>query len=152
MRAADTVAALFWLAIALGAVASGWDLRLGRLNDPGSGFMVFWVGVAMTALCIAALVNAVRQPVGAGIASLWSGLRWAYVPYVALLLALYAWLLPTLGFLLVTVLLLIILFRTIEPQGWIATLVGAVIFTGLSYLVFARWLGTQLPAGSLWAG
>jgi putative tricarboxylic transport membrane protein len=152
MRAADTLAALFWLAIALGAVASGWDLRLGRLSDPGSGFMIFWVGIVMTLLCVAALAAAMRQSAGAGIASLWSGLRWYYVPYVVVLLALYAYLLPTLGFPLITVLLLLVLFKTIEPQGWAAAVIGALAFTGVSYLIFARWLGTQLPAGTLWAG
>ena len=152
MRTADIIAALFWLAIALGAVASGWDLRLGRLSDPGSGFMVFWVGIVMTGLCFAALASAVRQPAGAGIASLWQGLRWGAIPYVVVLLSLYAALLSTFGFLLVTVLLLIILFKTIEPQSWAAAIIGAFVFTGVSYLVFARWLGTQLPGGTLWAG
>ena len=92
------LSALFWLAVALGIAAAGWDLRLGRLNDPGSGFMIFWVGVAMTALCIATLVAALRRPAAGGLGALWAGLRWRHVPYVTGLLALYAWLLPTLGF------------------------------------------------------
>ena len=83
MRAADILSALFWLAVALGITAAGWDLRLGRLNDPGSGFMIFWVGVAMTALCIATLVAALRQPAAGGLGALWAGLRWRHVPYVA---------------------------------------------------------------------
>ena len=152
MRSADIIAALFWLAIALGVTVAGWDLRLGRLNDPGSGFMIFWVGVAMTALCLAALAIAVRQPVGNGLRGLWAGLRWQHVPYVAVLLAIYAWLLPTLGFPLVTILLLLILFKTVEPQGWIAAIAGAAISTAITYVVFARWLGTQLPTGTLWSG
>jgi putative tricarboxylic transport membrane protein len=151
MRLADVIAALFWLAVAVGLVAAGWDLRLGHLKDPGSGFMIFWVGVVMVGLCLGALVMALRQPITSTMRSLWDGLRWQHVPYVTVLLLLYAWLLPWLGFPLVTALLLIVLFKTIEPQSWTAALVGAVVSTGIAYLVFDRWLGTQLPAGTLWA-
>jgi putative tricarboxylic transport membrane protein len=152
MRSADALSALFWLATALGITAAGWDLRLGRLNDPGSGFMIFWVGVAMTALCLAALASALRQPVANGLRGLWAGLRWQHVPYVAALLALYAWLLPMLGFPLMSALLLLVLFKTVEPQGWLVAVGGALVSTAVAWLVFARWLGTQLPVGTLWVG
>ena len=152
MRTADVLSALFWLAIALGITAAGWDLRLGKLSDPGSGFMIFWVGIAMTGLCLAALANAMRQPATGGLRGVWADLRWRHVPYVTVLLALYAWLMPTLGFPLVTVLLLLVLFKTIEPQGWAVATGGAIVSTAVAYLVFARWLGTQLPVGTLWAG
>jgi hypothetical protein len=45
------------------------------------------------------------------------------------------------------VLLLLVLFLTIDRQGWIAPPVGAVLATAMAYIVFHRWLGTQLPAG-----
>ena len=152
MRSADVLSALFWLAVALGVTAAGWDLRLGRLNDPGSGFMIFWVGVVMTALCLATLIAALRRPTTGGLGELWKGLRWRHVPYVTALLALYAWLLPTLGFPLMSTLLLLVLFKTVEPQGWGVAIGGAVVSTAVAWLVFARWLGTQLPVGTLWAG
>jgi putative tricarboxylic transport membrane protein len=152
MKTADTLAALFWLAIAAAITASGWNLRVGTIADPGSGFMIFWVGAAMTVLCLGALALALRQPRTQRLADLWAGLRWHHVPYVAALLALYAWLLPALGFPLVTVALLLILFKTIEPQGWIAAVIGAATITAITYLVFARLLGTQLPVGTVWAG
>ena len=151
-RAADTLAALFWLLIAVGITASGWELRLGRLNDPGSGFMIFWIGVAMTALSLGALALALRQPAQAGLRGLWAGLRWRHVPYVAVLLATYAWLLPLVGFPILTIVLLLILFKTIEPQRWSVAIIGALAATGVTWLVFGRWLGTQLPTGTLWAG
>jgi putative tricarboxylic transport membrane protein len=150
MRTGDVIAAVFWLAVALGIAYAGRDLGLGRLNEPGSGFMIFWVGVAMTALSAAALAAALRTPAGDGLAGLWSGLRWHYVPYVVVLLLAYAWLLPVLGFLAVTVLLLVTLFRTVDPRGWLASIAGAVIIAATVYLVFGRWLGTQLPPGTIW--
>jgi putative tricarboxylic transport membrane protein len=149
MRTGEILAAIFWLACAVGVTAAGWRLGLGSASDPGSGFMIFWVGVAMIALSVSALAIALRQPAGEALASLWRGLRWWVVPYVTALLVLYAWALPTLGFVLVTGLLLVILFKTIEPQGWLAAIGGAVLSTAAVDLVFHRWLGTQLPAGTV---
>jgi putative tricarboxylic transport membrane protein len=153
MRMGESLAAAFWLAVALGTTWCGWDLGLGTLSDPGPGGMIFWVGVTMTGLSLATLVAAVRQSPAdgniGGLASLWQGTRWWLVPYVVALLALYAWLLPTLGFLATTTLLLAILFATIDRQSWIVPPVGAVLATATVYIVFHRWLGTQLPAGEV---
>jgi putative tricarboxylic transport membrane protein len=149
MRTGDLLAALFWLAVAAYVTVAGWKLDLGSLNDPGSGFMIFWVGAVMTVLSLAAVLAAVRQPAGEALASLWAGTRWMLVPYVIVLLALYAWLLPTLGFIVGTIILLSLLFKTIEPSGWFASLFAAVATTGVSYVVFNRWLKTQLPAGEV---
>jgi putative tricarboxylic transport membrane protein len=157
MRTGEIIAAAFWLAVAIGITWSGWDLGLGTLSDPGPGGMIFWVGAAMTALSLATLVAALwRAPANApsngpagGLAGLWQGTRWWLVPYVVALLALYAWLLPVLGFLAVTALLLLVLFATIDRRSWVTPPLAAVLATLAAYIVFHRWLGTQLPAGEL---
>jgi putative tricarboxylic transport membrane protein len=147
MRTGEILAAAFWLAVALGVTWSGADLGLGTLVNPGSGSMIFWVGVVMTGLALATLVIALRQPATAGLASLWHGTRWWLVPYAVALLAIYAWVLPMLGFFTTTVLLLFTLFMTIDRKGWLAPPLGAILITAAAYIVFHRWLGTQLPAG-----
>ena len=149
MRTGELLAAAFWLAVALCITWSGWDLGLGTLSDPGPGGMIFWVGAAMTVLSLALLAAAFRRAPAEGLASLWEGTRWWLVPYVVVLLALYGWLLPALGFLATTMLLLFTLFMTIDRQGWIAPPMGAVLATATAYIVFHRWLGTQLPAGEV---
>ena len=40
MRAADLLSALVWLALGAGVTWAGWDLDLGTLRDPGSGFLL----------------------------------------------------------------------------------------------------------------
>ncbi len=152
MRTADLTSGLLCLALALFITLSGWDLGLGTMVEPGSGFMIFWVGVIMTVLSLAALAFAVREPAHRGLGALWTGLSWKKIPYVTILLVIYAWLLPTLGFPLTTVLFLLVLFKTVEPQSWGVSIGGAIAAMAVAYLVFNRWLGTQLPAGSLWSG
>jgi hypothetical protein len=149
MRTGEIIAAGFWLAIALGVTWSGWDLELGGLEAPGPGGMIFWVGVVMTGLALATLVAALRQAPAGALASLWQGRRWWLVPYVVALLALYAWVLPALGFFVTTVALLLVLFLTIDRQSWIMPPVGAVLATTVAYVVFHRWLRTQLPSGEV---
>jgi uncharacterized BrkB/YihY/UPF0761 family membrane protein len=56
---------------------------------------------------------------------------------------------PHLGFILSTVLLLLFLFKAVEPQKWSWAVLGAVISTLTAYGVFQLWLGTQLPRGFL---
>jgi hypothetical protein len=146
MRIGEFLAAGFWLAIAIGITWSGLDLGLGTLSDPGPGGMIFWVGLAMTALSLAALGATLRQTPATGPGP-WQGTRWWLVPYVVALLALYGWLLPTLGFITTTASLLFILFLTIDRRSWIAPPLGAVLATTAAYIVFHRWLGAQLPTG-----
>jgi Tripartite tricarboxylate transporter TctB family len=146
MRIGELLAAGFWLAVALGITWSGYELGLGTLVDPGPGGMIFWVGLAMTALSLATLAATVRSATAAGPA-LWQGLRWWLVPYLVVLLSLYGWLLPALGFITTTFALLLVLFLTIDRRGWTSPPLGALLATAASYIVFHRWLGTQLPAG-----
>ena len=68
------------------------------------------------------------------------------MPYVTVLLALYAWAAAALGFIVVTVLLLLVLFRTVEPQGWCASILGAVVRPALPISCFTAGSGRSLPA------
>lgn len=138
------------MAIGLGVCYGGYDLELGTLRDPGSGFMFFWVGLIMIGLSIAVLVKAVRmKPDQKEGGLLGREVRWAKILSVLAALALYAYVFSHLGFILSTVLLLLFLFKAVEPQKWSWAVLGAVISTLTAYGVFQLWLGTQLPRGFL---
>lgn len=77
------------------------------------------------------------------------GIRWGKVLYVVALMVVYAAVLEDLGFILSTAILLLVLFKTVDPQSWTVAIVGSVLTTGTAWLVFVYWLGTQLPAGIL---
>ncbi len=80
---------------------------------------------------------------------LWTGLNWKGTCYVVAALLIYAALLEKVGFLIWTTLLLIYLFRAIEPQKWKLAIGLAILASLLSYLVFDRLLEGQLPRGFL---
>jgi len=153
MKSRNFYSSLFWLALGVGVCYGGYDLDLGTLHDPGSGFMFFWVGLIMVGLSLVILVQGVRKGGDSqGVRAVFSGLRYPKVIYVLIALTVYAYVFNLLGFIPATVLLLIFLFKAIEPQRWSVAILGAVASSLIAYLVFQVWLGSQLPKGLLGLG
>jgi putative tricarboxylic transport membrane protein len=146
---ADVLSGLFWLLVGASVAWSGWDLGLGAPNDPGSGFLLFWIGLIMVALSVIVVAGGLRAPT---LGAAWSATRWRNIAAVVAALVAYAWLLPRLGFLLTTTALLVFLFKAIEPQRWWVAVAGAVTTALIAFVVFKLWLGAQLPAGWLELG
>lgn len=150
MKTRDVISSLFWMAMGLGISYGGYDLDVGTLRDPGAGFIFFWIGVIMIGLSLVILIKAVREK---GVADelnvLWQGIRWQKVLLVLASLFVYTYLLTPLGFILTTTLLLVFLFKAVEPQKWSWAILGAVVCTLAAYGLFHTWLGCQLPQGLL---
>ena len=136
--------------IGAGVCYGGYDLELGTLRDPGSGFMFFWVGIIMMGLSLSLLIRAMREKSKTGEMKLiWSEVRWKKIMSVIIALFLYAYAFNTLGFIFCTTIILIFLFKAVEPQRWSVAVLGAILSTLSAYLVFQLWLGSQLPKGLL---
>lgn len=150
MKKEDIISSLFWMVIGAGVCYGGYDLELGTLRDPGSGFMFFWVGIIMMGLSLSILIRAMREKAKAGEGKpIWSEVQWKKIVLVIIALFFYAYAFQTLGFIVCTTLLLIFLFKAIEPQRWSVAILGAVLSTLTAFLVFQLWLGSQLPKGLL---
>ena len=153
MKSRDIISSLFWLAVGAGVCYGGYDLELGTLHDPGSGFLFFWAGIIMIGLSVSIFIRAIRARAKEGeLKLLWSEIGWKKIVSVLLALSLYAYLFILLGFILSTVLLLIFLFKAVEPQKWSWAILGAILSTLTAYGVFQLWLGSQLPKGFLGLG
>ncbi len=149
----DLLSSLFWMAMGMGICYGGYDLELGTLHDPGSGFMFFWVGIIMMGLSAIILVRAVQMKAPEGRPSLLGpNIRWKKILAVLAGLFLYAYFFTSLGFIVTTGLLLLFLFKAVEPQKWSWAVLGAIVSTLTAYGVFQLWLGSQLPRGILGIG
>ena len=93
-----------------------------------------------------------RKPAPAETTSEWAGVHWKKIIAVLISLVLYAHFFTTLGFLLSATILLVFLFKAVEPQRWSVAILGAVSSALIAYLVFYVWLGSQLPRGFLEIG
>jgi hypothetical protein len=148
VKSKDFFSSFFWLLMGIGVSYGGYDLGLGTAGSPGSGYIFFWIGIIMAGLSILVLVQAVRLgPKAGAMKALWSGIRWPQLISVLLSLFLYGLFFNFLGFILSSFLLLLFLFKAVEPQKWSVALLGAVLSALVAYLVFQVWLGSTFPAG-----
>ena len=153
MRRADVGSALFLLLFGLAGAGEARRLALGTPGRPGPGFFPFSLGIALALIGVALLVRAVWGGRIESAYRLRAGERphrWKVVATLAAMF-LYAFVLEVLGFVLATALLVLFLFRAIEPQPWAVALGGSLLTALGAYVLFKRWLGVQLPAGP-WPG
>jgi putative tricarboxylic transport membrane protein len=144
----DPIAAIFWFLVGTGLIYEGYHLEVGTLPEPGAGFMIFWMGIIIVGLSLLLFGACLLRPVPQPEKPLpWFGRGWLKILVVVAALAVYAYFLLPLGFLLSTFLLMIFLFKGINPQRWLTALGGAVLSSLVVYLVFHYWLGVQLPQG-----
>jgi len=150
VRYKDIFSSLFWMVIGAGLCYGGYELELGTLRDPGSGFIFFWVGLIMVGLSLSIFIRALKEKGKAGEMKLiWSEVQWKKIVSVLVALFLYGYIFQTLGFILSAALLLVFLFKAVEPQRWSVAILGAVVSSLVAYVVFQVWLGSQLPKGLL---
>lgn len=150
MRYKDIFSSLFWMVIGAGLCYGGNELELGTLHDPGSGFIFFWVGLIMVGLSLSIFIRALKEKGKAGeMRLIWSEVQWKKIVSVLVALFLYGYFFQTLGFILSAALLLVFLFKAVEPQRWSVAILGAVVSSLVAYVVFQVWLGSQLPKGLL---
>jgi putative tricarboxylic transport membrane protein len=151
LKNAELWGALGWLAFSVFVVLAGRNHGIGAVSDPGSGFLLFWLGLLMCGFSAALVAAAVRAG-GPSLASLWQGTRWGKVLAIIASLCAFALLLNTLGFLLAAIPLLLVLLRGIDPVPWpIALPVGIGAPLALWWLL-KKLLLIQLPAGVLGVG
>ncbi len=151
MRRYDMVSTLFFLALAGYVIQAGFRLGFGTWHEPGPGFIAVLAGALLAALSTAWLVVTVAgSPAGDRNRRFFKesdSLKKLLLTLGAL--AGFALLLDRAGFLLSCLLLLLFLFRTVEPQRWPLTIALTIGVTLLCVLVFQVWLQVQFPEGPI---
>jgi putative tricarboxylic transport membrane protein len=153
IRNSELWGGLFWLAIGAFVIWSGYDMGLGRLHQPGSGFAFYWIGILMCALALGVIGQALVAG-GPPLASLWAGTRWIKVSVVVALLLIYGMGFEAIGFIPCTLALLLVLMWFVDPVDWWLAIIVAVVATFGVWAALTKWLKIQLPAGVLagWLG
>ena len=150
MKSHDLWSSLFWLLFSSVAIKLTTRLPFGGLHEPGPGFFPLLICLVIFGLSFALLIRTLRQGrlQTAGIGSkLFKSL--VKISPVLILLFLYAAFLDTLGFLIVTFLLIFLLLEVVYRRKWWVSLMTALVGSLGSYLIFQTWLQSQLPKGLL---
>lgn len=134
------------LALAVFVIWQSRKLGIGSINDPGSGYVLFYTGLLMVLFSLVIMIAGATEG-GATLGSLWAGARWIKPLTVIACLAAFAVLLEPLGFLLATVPLMLVLLRVIDPVRWTLAVPLSVLAPLATWWVLKHGLAIQLPAG-----
>jgi putative tricarboxylic transport membrane protein len=136
------------IGLALGGfvIWSGLKLKLGTINDPGSGYVLFYTGILMCLFAASIIVTAVTEG-GPTFGSRWKDVRWTKPLMVIACLTAFAFSLDTFGFLLSAIPLMVLLLRLIDPVRWQLAIPIAVLVPLGMWWVLKRLLLIQLPSG-----
>jgi putative tricarboxylic transport membrane protein len=145
----DQISSLVWILLAVYIVVESLRLPLGSWRDPGPGFLPLGSGLGLGILGLVAYLQARSRKKDEGQKSWYSEEKQKSLILILAVLLGYAFALDWLGFLLATFLLLVMLFRFVEPQRWIVAIGGSALASIASYVIFELWLKTQLPRGIL---
>ncbi len=149
MRRAEIGSSLFWLALGVYVCIHALVLGIGRPNEPGPGFMFFLGGVLLSLFSIIHVCEAfaLKEDRNEPQSPLWAGLKWKKVVMVFVFLCAWTYFFDHLGFFVSTFLLLVLLFRSVEPIKWWVSIFVALVTVVVSYLFFSVWLKVPFPQG-----
>jgi len=145
-KRADLLSGIFWLLCAVGLCYRAAQLGIGRVSEPGPGFLIFlaaaFLGLFSVLLVLSSLWLTRKEPEREP-----EAMRWDKVGLILLFLIAYGFVLPKIGFVLSTFLLVGVILRWIERKKWhVALLCGAGAAVG-TYALFELWLQARLPRG-----
>jgi hypothetical protein len=127
------------------------QLGLRGVHRPGAGFLPFFVGIGLSMLGIFSLVKNLldnrRDPNKEG-NKLFGRSALSVVVLIVVMYA-YVVVLPWLGYLLSTFMLLIYLFKAGGFRKWAYTLIAALVTVSISYWLFGFLLMIRFPKGLL---
>ncbi len=146
---ADRVSSLFWLAFGILCMYGSVLLGLGTLREPGTGFFPLLAGSFFTLLALIVFVRSLIPGRGfqAGISSLWKGTLWHRPMAVVFLMAGYILALEWIGFLITSLVVLLIMLKGVEKFSWWKAILISVLSSGSTFLLFHVLLKATLPTG-----
>jgi putative tricarboxylic transport membrane protein len=137
-----------WLLLAAVFCVGSVNLGIGSPHRPLPGFMPFLIGLFMGGVTLFTLAHGLWTSQGATGEEKERIGSWGQLKKPAMILAAliaYGLAMDHLGFLASTFLLMLFLFKGIEPQKWWVAVLLALVTVGFSHLIFVVWLGCQFP-------
>ncbi len=151
MKKTYVVNDIVWIGFAALVCWGGLKLGFGSFHQPHAGFMPFLSALVLGVLALIDLTSGVMKGWREERKDdeIWADIHWGKLLSTLGLLLLYTIFFSSVGFVITTILLLIILYRIMEPRPWWIVFTASLVTTGLFYLGFKVGLDSQLPRGFL---
>jgi putative tricarboxylic transport membrane protein len=147
MKALDQTSSLFWLLVSLSVFIESLRLGIGTLHNPGRGFLTLGASGILGILSLILFLQATLRKKELKAAPFFAGPLWRRILLVVIVLVVYSWVMPVLGYLISTFLLMSSLFLILERKKIVFVFVSSILATFVTYFVFSKWLNCQFPYG-----
>ncbi|MBI5252408.1 MAG: tripartite tricarboxylate transporter TctB family protein [Desulfomonile tiedjei] len=145
----DRISGIAFLMVGVFFAVYARRVDIGTWNEPGPGFMPFWLGLTMCVMAVALLIGSFRRAGPVMPPFFPKADSWKRVLATFAALGVYALILKHVGFTLTTFLFVTFLVKFIFPQTWTRALVVAFLASVCARFLFVDFLKTQLPKGYL---
>jgi putative tricarboxylic transport membrane protein len=148
----EKVSSSVWFSLSLAIIIGSCFYNYGTWSHPGPAFLPLWCGIIMAILSSIIFLRALwEDKIGRWTKGKDSFLtsRWPKLVIVIFILSVFAVLLETLGFIIMTFVSMFGLLKVVGKIKWRIALIEAALATIISYTLFEIWLNVPLPAGFL---
>jgi putative tricarboxylic transport membrane protein len=151
MGKADRISGAFWFVFGIFITLESYRMGLGTLRRPGPGFLFFWAGILMAVLSLVVLSRAWadRRREALPTKAIFGPIDFLKIALVSASVFLYAFFMERLGFIPITLILLLFLLGVMERKKIAFTVLFSIVVTAAAYLIFEVLLHSQLPKGFL---
>ena len=149
MKVYDRASALFWLLLSAAVFIQSLRMGIGSLRNPGMGFMAFGSSGVMGILSLVLFIQSSLGRKETELASPFGSLLLGRVVLVVVAIMLYILLLPILGYLVATFLLMVCFLVVVGKRQWWLLIIFPGLTAVVTYYVFSKLLNCQFPAGLL---
>ena len=144
----DRTSSIFLLMVSVTVLVGSVRLGIGTTRQPGPGFITFGASALLGLLSLVEFCKTLIKKERDGLVLFRNILWWRVVLSVGAILV-YAAVMPTLGYLLATFLLMLFLYLMIHEQKWYWVIISSLLSSLASYFLFSKLLGCQFPDGLL---
>ena len=150
MKAYDRGSSLFGLLLSISILIESLRLGIGTVHNPGTGFFAFGASGLLGILSLILFLKTlfIKGPVK--VKPFFFGTLWKRALLVLIALLIYSKLMPSIGYLISTFLLMVFLLCILESnrmRWFLWSLIISFLITIISYYVFSILLNLQFPAG-----
>jgi hypothetical protein len=149
MKTYDQGSSLFWMLFSIYVLIESFRIGIGSLQNPGMGFSSFGASGLLGILSLVLFFQASLKQVSTRGGSLFADIQWKRIVFILIMLVIYSKVMPLLGYVISTFLLMTFLFWILERKKMWQVFLLSIVTTILTYFVFSKWLNCQFPNGPL---